>query len=52
MSVLAPPAGTMGNTHSSLLTHTSSSTGPGVAIIFSRAGTTSEGLVARMPVHP
>ena len=30
MSVLAPPAGTIGNTHSSLSTHTSRITGPGV----------------------
>ena len=50
--VLAPPAGTMGNTFSCLSTHTSTSTGPGVAIIFSSAGRTSAGLVARMPVQP
>src|SRR5205814_10260110 len=52
MSVLAPPAGTMGNTHSSLSTMTSRITGAGVLSIFSMAGTTSAGLVTRRPTQP
>jgi hypothetical protein len=52
MSVLAPPAGTIGNTHSSLSTITSRMTGAGVASIFSMAGTTSLGLVTRSPTQP
>ena len=52
MSVLAPPAGTIGNTHSSLSTHTSRITGAGVAIIFSIAGTSSLGFVTRSPTQP
>ena len=51
MSLFAPPAGTIGNTHSSFSTHTSTTTGPGVENAFSRAGTTSDGFVARMPTH-
>ena len=50
--MFAPPAGTMGKTYSHLSTHTSTTTGPGVAKAFSRAGTTSEGLVARIPTQP
>ncbi len=52
MSVLAPPAGTIGNTHSSLSTQTSSTTGAGVASIFSTAPGTSLGLVTRSPMQP
>ncbi len=52
MSLLAPPAGTIGNTHSSLSTQTSMTTGAGVLSIFSSAGTTSLGLVTRMPTQP
>src|SRR6266704_19459 len=52
MSVLAPPAGTIGNTYSHLSTQTSTTTGPGVENAFSSAGTTSEGLVARIPTQP
>src|SRR6185369_15260021 len=52
MSVLAPPAGTIGNTHSSLSTMTSRMTGAGVLSIFSIAGTTSLGLVTRRPTQP
>lgn len=52
MSTLAPPAGTIGKTHSSLSTITSSTTGAGVAIIFSIAGPTSLGLVTRRPTQP
>src|SRR4029077_1454479 len=52
MSVLAPPAGTIGNTHSSLSTITSRMTGAGVLSIFSMAGTTSAGLVTRRPTQP
>ena len=52
MSLLAPPAGTMGKTHSSLSTHTSSTTGAAVLIIYSMAGTTSLGLVTRSPTQP
>ena len=40
------------NHHGAPSITTSTTTGPGVAIIFSSAGITSLGLVARMPVHP
>ncbi len=52
MSLFAPPAGTIGNTFSSRSTIMSTTTGPGVENAFSSAGTTSLGLVARMPTHP
>ena len=52
MSVLAPPAGTIGNTHSSLSTQTSSTTGAAVASIFSTAPGTSLGFVTRSPMQP
>src|SRR3989442_580471 len=52
MSVLAPPAGTIGNTYSHLSTHMSTTTGPGVANAFSSVGITSDGRVARRPTQP
>ena len=52
MSLLAPPAGTIGKQNSSLSTMTSTRTGPGIAKAFSSAGTTSFGFDARMPTAP